>query len=683
MSFQFTTGGLTAAPAFISTYADDSPSTTSRNCPFSNIIVGEDGVEYFVGGGGDDGVSTSSSSLFIHRVSDGTRFLTKTSAQMSTDATAAFGASFMDNQENGSFAASTHMAVAIPGTPYVLVMNGAAAGVDVSKALLYYKINSSSQLELMYGYSGTEDGLSATQFRPKDGMGWAALGAGFLLDDLYKTPTGAGSTIGYQYPILIMVFGESQSTTIACPSINGIAAVSPIIETTGSDVYTSKELFLSTTYGANILDTADRPDGASTTRGFTLPRAEGAGSFMCQMFMTSQMEAYAASTESVTNAYLTSAAASYPDGLISAATLSLNTNPWESKSSKPIQDASEVAFHARFVTQALAPAFPFPDDNQDVDGTPGSSLDNYYCNPTTYPSDPSDPSSSWIVFFPKIYRGQSADQDTLGIRVFEWDPETETARLLDFKTAELFTTGSDVNAASEITQAAVYWNSVTGDVKVQMSLSYVGGSEVTVSTFGSFSPVSADAATISEDLLTRAWAFELDSHSFYALRLGEQGTFVYDMLTQQFSEWVTQGYPVWNAVHGVAWNGIIVAGDLSDGVLWQVDPDSDLDEDTKPITHTVTGILPNRERSPQRLMELRVMGSVGDPYTDGSSVSLAWSDDQGQSYSTPLVVNLTDGDNSQVIRFRSLGRFDSPLRLFDITDVGGMVRIDGADVEIK
>ena len=189
---------------------------------------------------------------------------------------------------------------------------------------------------------------------------------------------------------------------------------------------------------------------------------------------------------------------------------------------------------------------------------------------------------------------------------------------------------------------------------------------------------------VSETLKVRAWTFPFDGHEFYVLRLGNLGTFVYDKLTQQWCNWVTSGYTVWNADHGVIeWQGYPIACDLEDPILWKIDPAASLDQGSLPLTRTVTCIIQHRERDPLTLGELRITASVGDPYQDGATITISFSDDQGNTYTTMPTVALNTDDFTQVLRFRSLGRVQSPGRYIDITDVGGVVDLIGVDVEVS
>src|SRR5665213_825321 len=45
---------------------------------------------------------------------------------------------------------------------------------------------------------------------------------------------------------------------------------------------------------------------------------------------------------------------------------------------------------------------------------------------------------------------------------------------------------------------------------------------------------------------SRAWSFVLDGHTFYVLDLGTEGTFLYDIDTQQWCQFKTDGHNGWN-----------------------------------------------------------------------------------------------------------------------------------------
>lgn len=677
MAFPYIAGGLSTDPLFVSEFAEATPTIISQQQPQSTIITGEDGNRYYIAGG-NSGVGGDSDTLHMYDADTGTEAFTYSESDMQTDADDAGVTTVPINNSLGRSNFNYLAACAIPETPYFIAIGGGSGGTTSSKRVLYYKINSSGDPEFVGGYAGLADSASQVQFAPPQSAGDAIVASGFVPS---SSTSGDNNNIQYIYPIAVAYYGETRSTVVVVPSINYIIANTPIVEdvpkSTGN--WVTKESNIGTVFGdSEVLNVGDFVPTSS--RGFFLPRPSSGGRFIIP-FYKSTLDAVNAGTESVSSSYLDTYAPLYPNGLISSIDLSLSTNLSPFGFSVSLGSVTP-AFHSIIKDLNFSTAFPFADAEEDYDGSAGTSDDNYYSAPTTYPSDLTDPTAPWFVFFPRIYRS-SGDRDKIGVRVCAYDPVEDVMYDLAFAKDQIYDIGVDVDSDTNPSSASVWWDRSTGRLDVLVRSTATGERSWIVSRFGTFSPVTA-TSTSSEELLTRAWGFELDSHSFYVMRLGQQGTFVFDLLTMQWSQWQTQGFEIWNAVHGIPkWDGIIFAGDIEDGKLWKIDPDATLDEDTKPITRTVTGILPNRERAPQRLMELRVSGSVGAPYLDGAGVSLTWSDDQGQTYSSPITVNLVDGDNEQVIRFRSLGRFDSPLRIFDITDVGGLVRINGADVEIK
>lgn len=182
----------------------------------------------------------------------------------------------------------------------------------------------------------------------------------------------------------------------------------------------------------------------------------------------------------------------------------------------------------------------------------------------------------------------------------------------------------------------------------------------------------------------RAWSFVLDGHTFYVMDMGSEGTFVYDTITQQWAQFVTQGYVQWNFANGVMWGQRIVAGDLLTTDVWEMTPGSLFDNGATEITHVVTGGIITRNRIFHSVDQFSLACSSGLLQDGGAaaSVTLLFSDNQGQTWTTMDTQTLTEGDFGAEITWRSLGAFNSPGRIFKITDTGGFLRIDGADAGI-
>lgn len=181
----------------------------------------------------------------------------------------------------------------------------------------------------------------------------------------------------------------------------------------------------------------------------------------------------------------------------------------------------------------------------------------------------------------------------------------------------------------------------------------------------------------------RAWAFVLDGHTFYVLDMGNYSTWVYDITTQQWSNFYTSGYVQWDVVNGVMWGDRIIGGDLATDNIWEVAATAIQDSDAYDVPHVVTGGLATRSRTYRSLDSLRLAISFGDTQDPtGSVVSMAFSDDNGNSYSANFPIAITEGNFSMEVAWTSMGSFAAPGRIFQISDSGGPMRIDGCDAFI-
>lgn len=190
----------------------------------------------------------------------------------------------------------------------------------------------------------------------------------------------------------------------------------------------------------------------------------------------------------------------------------------------------------------------------------------------------------------------------------------------------------------------------------------------------------AFASGIPDPARTRAWTFTLDGHTFYVLNLGLEGTFVYDSVTQQWAQFNTDGFGQWNLQNGVMWGNRIVGGDSVSSQVWELDPTAVLDEGWRDIAHVVTGGVQTRSRVFLSCDAVRLQASVGQiDEENGATLSLRFSDDFGKTWSDYFTLELTEGDFDGELAFRSLGSFMAPGRVFELSDVGGLIRIDGCD----
>lgn len=186
------------------------------------------------------------------------------------------------------------------------------------------------------------------------------------------------------------------------------------------------------------------------------------------------------------------------------------------------------------------------------------------------------------------------------------------------------------------------------------------------------------------DTRSRAWTFVLDGHTFYVLDLGAEGTFLYDTITGEWCQFQTSGYTGWNFRNGIVWgsDGRIVGGDTLNGLVWELVPDLTTDEGFKQIDHTVTGGIVTRSRAYISCSAVTISGSVGanDDTLNPVDFQMRFSDDGGNTWSDYFISTMVPGDYSGEVAWRSLGSFNKPGRVFEFTEAGGMLRIDGADV---
>ena len=193
----------------------------------------------------------------------------------------------------------------------------------------------------------------------------------------------------------------------------------------------------------------------------------------------------------------------------------------------------------------------------------------------------------------------------------------------------------------------------------------------------------------TEKLTARAWEFTFDGHTFYVITLGEQGTWVYDMTTNQWAEWETDGLGSWNMDKGLTWKGKIIAADRENPVIWELDPTTFIDDGFKTQTRVATGGLALRGRDMPSNNALYLTTSKGQfdvantlPATS-PTVQLEYSDDQGKTFTDAGTVVIETGNFVQDVQWLSLGAMQAPGRIFRITDTGAIARIGGADAEVE
>jgi hypothetical protein len=126
------------------------------------------------------------------------------------------------------------------------------------------------------------------------------------------------------------------------------------------------------------------------------------------------------------------------------------------------------------------------------------------------------------------------------------------------------------------------------------------------------------------------------------------------------------------------WGLRVIGGDALYTYLFELDPDQPLDGGWSEIQRMVTGGIATRGRSVVGVANFTVTASVGDDNATDQPISLAFSDDNGVTWSQEFDIPLTD-QSTQLLIWNALGSFSQPGRIFRITDTAGPVKLDGAD----
>jgi len=127
------------------------------------------------------------------------------------------------------------------------------------------------------------------------------------------------------------------------------------------------------------------------------------------------------------------------------------------------------------------------------------------------------------------------------------------------------------------------------------------------------------------------------------------------------------------------WGLRVIGGDAIYTYLYELDPNQPFDEAWREVEHKVTGGIATRTRAVIGVANFSLTASVGLDSAVDQAISLAFSDDNGVTWSEEYDIPLTDV-SSQMLIWNALGSFAAPGRVFRLTDFSGPIRLDGADV---
>ena len=167
----------------------------------------------------------------------------------------------------------------------------------------------------------------------------------------------------------------------------------------------------------------------------------------------------------------------------------------------------------------------------------------------------------------------------------------------------------------------------------------------------------------------RAWAFAVDGHSLLCVTMAS-GTYVYDVSTQQISEFQTYERTGWRCHVGDMGETFVVAGSDTDGKLYRLDPQVSND-DGLPMIRRITGGV-GIVGQPQRINSLDLYtytGTAADPNLY-PKVRISLSYDL-QTYDDWFDVSVgRQGNYGDPVRLNRLGvaRYPGMLVQFQVTD---------------
>lgn len=190
---------------------------------------------------------------------------------------------------------------------------------------------------------------------------------------------------------------------------------------------------------------------------------------------------------------------------------------------------------------------------------------------------------------------------------------------------------------------------------------------------GENTPVRISTHSVEEQIRKsadyRAWSYAFDGHTVYCLTL-TQGTWVYDVSSQQWSQFKSYGLDFWRAHVGDAGDRVVLCGDSQTGLVYILDAELNTDNG-EPMERVVMGGLPV-PKTPIRCDSICLYATAGttpDP-NEYPKVRISWSDDQ-QTFGDFEDVSVgRQGQYGNGVRLNRLGMMRYPGRLwkFSATD---------------
>lgn len=243
-------------------------------------------------------------------------------------------------------------------------------------------------------------------------------------------------------------------------------------------------------------------------------------------------------------------------------------------------------------------------------------------------------------------------------------------------TVEPFTPTGDADLPFSPIQGRVYEKGCANrDTVVEMdnTLFWVGADKIAYR--GDNVPIRVSDNGIEEKLrradaaLLRAWAFEWTGHTIYCLTIGDEGTYYYDVASQQWGQFSTYARTIWRCHLGAQTSGsLVVAGDDRTGDLWQLTQDQANDAG-EPLIREITGGAPVNNALGEHCGSLSVYVATGwanlNPPANDPVLEVRYSDDGGNTWGNWIQMPLRGrGQFTGEIGLFRLGMMYPPYRVF-------------------
>ena len=487
---QVNPGGLTFNSTFIHELYKAAPTTNERPprlAPLAPFIIGEDDNRYQFEHGGS-GTGANEFVITLYNVDTGTDLWSRTSSEINSDLVG-IG---VEPPSGGYLTTGGSLSCfPIPSTPYFIVILSTSAGVDVSKGVAYYRINSDSSVSIVGGLSGKGGDVSGPdvdQQSPIHDNASSISGFGFVnsfatnLPDANSRATAQNNKVFYQYPICFTHFSETRSTVSVIPSINEAVDTVILGNVDREDWWADHEDNLATPLDANVLELEGHPLAArNRNRAFFLPNSSNGNVFF--KWYQRDIDEHIAGSEPITSTFLQTHDSTYPSGFVTSVPLTLTEG-----GNTPFGFTSALGT-ALVQADANWTGFPFTDETDDFDETSGTSTNNFSSPPACFPLYEDDIDGPWLMFFPKVFRNQS-QSDKIMIKVMLYDPTTNEAKLLDSQVGSIVDFSSDTTDTSghDPEQVSVYWDRTNGDLLVQVFYDNNNAESLVTSKWGTYTP---------------------------------------------------------------------------------------------------------------------------------------------------------------------------------------------------